>query len=512
MAEITAVILSFLKAIGKYRWYAVVISWIVALVGWTVVFNLPNDYQATARVYVDTQSILKPLLSNMTSLPNIDQQVMFMRRTLISRPNVERVMRMVDLDVKARTPKEHEQLVDDLMAQIKIGGTERDDIYTITYNNPNPKLGKDVVQSLLTIFVEGSFGGKKQDSEKAVQFIDDQIKSYEAKLAAAENALKDFKLQHIGLLPGQGGDYTTKLTEMSDALNQARLELAEAEESRNAIKRQMTGDEPAALAAEASAGGDTNPELDGRIAAINKNIDALRLQFTDQHPDIIANKRLLAELEARKKEEAKKRKRSADPGASYSPMLQQMGVALSVAEARVASLRTRVDTYSARLARMRSQITEAPEMEAQLAQLNRDYQVNHDNYQKLVERRESAKLSGDLSSATDMLTFRVIDPPSVPLTPSGPNRPRLFSIVLAAALVAGLAVALLMSQVRPTFLSQATLREVTGIPILGSVSMNWTAPQKVRRKRRLWALGASVLMLFGVYGGVMAAALIRTNL
>jgi hypothetical protein len=111
-----------------------------------------------------------------------------------------------------------------------------------------------------------------------------------------------------------------------------------------------------------------------------------------------------------------------------------------------------------------------------------------------------------------MLTFRVIDPPSVPLTPSGPNRPRLFSIVLAAALVAGLAVALLMSQVRPTFLSQATLREVTGIPILGSVSMNWTAPQKVRRKRRLWALGASVLMLFGVYGGVMAAALIRTNL
>jgi polysaccharide chain length determinant protein (PEP-CTERM system associated) len=282
-------------------------------------------------------------------------------------------------------------------------------------------------------------------------------------------------------------------------------------ESRNAIKRQMTGDEPAALAPEA-AEGDANPELDGRIAAINKNLDALRLQYTEQHPDIVANKRLLAELQARKKEEAKKRKRSADPGASYSPMLQQMGVALSVAEARVASLRTRVETYNARLARMRSQITEAPEIEAQLAQLNRDYQVNHANYQKLVERRESAKLSGDLSSATDMLTFRVIDPPSVPMTPAGPNRPRLFSIALAGALVAGLAAALLMSQVRPTFLSQASLREVTGVPILGAVSMNWTDQQKVKRKRRLWALGASVLMLFGVYGGVMAAVLIKPTL
>jgi hypothetical protein len=108
-----------------------------------------------------------------------------------------------------------------------------------------------------------------------------------------------------------------------------------------------------------------------------------------------------------------------------------------------------------------------------------------------------------------MLSFRVIDPPSVPLTPSGPNRIRLFTIVFGAALAAGLATALLMSQVRPTFLSQASLREVTGMPILGTVSMTWTEAQKVKRKRRMWALGAALFMLFGVYGGVMAVALVR---
>ena len=235
MAELTAVILSFLKAIGKYRWYAVVISWIVAVIGWAVVYKLPNDYQASARVYVDTQSILKPLLSGMTTLPNLDQQVVFMRRTLISRPNVERVMRMVDLDVKASNAKDHERLVDELIDKIKIIGTERDDIYTITYNNSNPKLGKDVVQSLLTIFVEGSFGGKKQDSEKAVQFIDDQIKSYEEKLASAEASMKDFKIRHMGMLPGKSGDYSGKMVETTELLSAARLELLEAEQARNAI-------------------------------------------------------------------------------------------------------------------------------------------------------------------------------------------------------------------------------------------------------------------------------------
>jgi polysaccharide chain length determinant protein (PEP-CTERM system associated) len=513
MAELTAVILAFLKAIGKYRWYAVVISWAVAIIGWAVVYKLPNDYQASARVYVDTQSILKPLLSGMTTLPNLDQQVVFMRRTLISRPNVERVMRMVDLDVKTSNAKDHEKMVDDLMDKIRILGTERDDIYTITYNNPNPKLGKDIVQSLLTIFVEGSFGGKKQDSEKAVQFIDDQIKTYEEKLATAESAMKDFKIRNMGMLPRQGSDYSSKMVELNDMLNQAKLELNEAEQARNAIKRQIAGDDPAPVtAAESAPAEDANPALDGRIGDINKQLDMLRLQYTEAHPDIVAAKRLLAQLETRKKEEAKKHKRSGDPGANYSPMLQQMNVALSVAEARVASLRARVDEYNGRFAQMRSQSTAAPEVEAQLAQLNRDYQVNQSNYQKLVERREAAKLSGDLSSATDMLTFRVIDPPTVPLTPSGPNRPRLFSLVFLGALVAGLVVALLMSQVRPTFLSQAALRDVTGVPILGAIGMNWTNEQKVKRRRRLYAMGASVFALFGAYGGVMAAILIRPSL
>jgi polysaccharide chain length determinant protein (PEP-CTERM system associated) len=256
----------------------------------------------------------------------------------------------------------------------------------------------------------------------------------------------------------------------------------------------------------------TDPELEARIATAQKTLDALRLQYTEQHPDIIANRRLLEQLLAQKADLAKHKKRSSDPGAGYSPMLQQLNVELSQAEARAASMRARVDEYAARVARLRAQSTEAPAVEAQLAQLNRDYLVNKENYQKLVERRESARLSGDLSSATDMLTFRVIDPPTVPNLPSGPNRLRLFSLVFAVALVAGLAVAFLMSQIRPTFMSQGTLRDVTGLPVLGAISMNWTAEQTVRRKRRLVALGVTVLVLFGVYGAGIASILVRPTL
>jgi uncharacterized protein involved in exopolysaccharide biosynthesis len=162
--------------------------------------------------------------------------------------------------------------------------------------------------------------------------------------------------------------------------------------------------------------------------------------------------------------------------------------------------------------RLRGQSEQVPEVEAQLAQLNRDYEVNRANYQRLVERRESAKLSGEVSSVTDMLTFRVIDPPTAPAIPAGPNRLQLFTLVFLGALGAGLASALLLSQLRPTFLSPATLRETTGLPILGSVSMNWTSEQTVLRKRRLIMLAASVLVLFCAYAAGIAAILIRPTM
>jgi polysaccharide chain length determinant protein (PEP-CTERM system associated) len=504
MAEITALILNFLKAIGKYRWHAVAITWVVALLGWAVVLKLPNQYESSARVYVDTQSILKPLLSGMTTLPNLDQQVMFMRQTLISRPNVERVMRDTDLDVKAADSREKDKMVDDLMAKIKIAGTERDDIYTISYTATDAKLAKDVVQSLLTIFVEGSFGGKKQESDKAVQFIDDQIRSYEEKLATAENRLKEFKIKHLGLLPN-GTDFSSKVASANDALSQARLELAEAEQSANAIRRRMaTGG-----GAVTSSGTVVDPELEARLAAAQKNLDTLRLQYTEQHPDIIGTKRLVEQLQAQKREAAKKPR--ADTTAAASPMMQQLTVSLSDAESRVAALRARVNEYSNRVSTLKGQSVTAPEVEAQLVQLNRDYEVNRDNYQKLVQRREQAKLSGDLTSATNMMTFRTIDPPLAPAKPSGPNRLALFSAVFAAALVAGLVGAFLMAQVRPTFLSHAALRETTGVTVLGSINMHWTDSQKVMRKRRLVGLGAAVALLFGAYAVGVATMLARAS-
>ena len=89
MEEIVRQVLTILRSMWKFRWPALVTAWVVALVGVIVVFRIPDQYEASARIYVDTQSILKPLMSGLTVQPNVEQQINMLSRTLMSRPNIE---------------------------------------------------------------------------------------------------------------------------------------------------------------------------------------------------------------------------------------------------------------------------------------------------------------------------------------------------------------------------------------------------------------------------------------
>jgi polysaccharide chain length determinant protein (PEP-CTERM system associated) len=231
MDELIAQLLVYIKGVWKYRWVSVAVAWFVAILGWLFVYQMPDNYQASARIYVDTQSILRPLMAGMTVAPNPEQQVNIMSRTLISRPNVERIIRMVDLDLKVTSDSAKDRLVTSLMKDIKLASTGRDNIFTIAYDDKDPKLAKDIVQALLTIFVEGGLEGKRQDSTSALRFIDQQIAAYEEKLVAAEAALTAFKQKNLGLLPGQG-DYYTQLVASMEELEKAKLALVEAEQAR----------------------------------------------------------------------------------------------------------------------------------------------------------------------------------------------------------------------------------------------------------------------------------------
>lgn len=508
MHEVIAQLTAYARTTWNRRWYIIATAWALAVAGWIWVYTLPDRYEASARVNVDTQSILKPLMSGLAVQPNADQQIALMTRTLLSRPNMEKVARMTDLDINAKDEGETEKIIDDLQTNIRItpGG---ENLFTISYQNSNPQLATRVVESLLTIFVEGSLGHKRKDTDSARKFIEEQLKAYEQKLVLAENSLKDFKRKYVGIMPGQGGGYFERLGLARQAAEDARLELREAENRRDELKRQLAGEEPVMLDDDVT--DIVNPQLDGRINALKEQLDTLLLKYTEQHPDIVGTKRVIKQLEDQKKAEAKLVKPGAGGSRNKNTVMQQLTVALAEEEANVASLRARAAEFEARYAQLRASVDAVPQVEAEYTQLNRDYQVNKANYEALLARRESASISEEMESKTAALDFRIIDPPRVPLEPAWPNRPLMVTLVLLGALAAGIVLAFMVSQIRRTVDDRATLKELTGLPLLGVVSMVWTPEQKARQRKRLLAYIASFASLISAYGVLLVVTLVMTR-
>jgi polysaccharide chain length determinant protein (PEP-CTERM system associated) len=520
MQELLLQLNSILRGMWKFRWMGLIAAWVAAAIGSVVVWNIPNQYQASARIYVDTDSILKPLMSGLAVQPNIDQQISMLSRTLISRPNLEKLVRMADLDLKVEGKDDRERLVDRLAKDISIRLAGGNNLYYISYKSDEPERAKRVVQSLVSIFVESGLGASRKDTDSAKTFLTEQIKTFEAKLEEAEARLKEFRLRNIERQNLDGKSSADRMGEVAAQLEAARLQLREAERARDAARVQLDREQKAFGSVAPTSEGATKvsaalatPELDSRIDGLKRNLDGLLQRYTERHPDVLNTRRMLSELEQQRKREVDdlRKRYSGEPGsvaAVDSPVLQELRRMLAAAEVQVATLQARVGEYSNRMGAVRESLKTAPQIEAEAAQLNRDYNITKRGYEDLVSRRQAAVMSGDLDVASGMAEFRLIDPPRVAPKPVSPNREALLAGVLVASLAVGAALAFVASQLRPTFGSGEELRLKTGLPLLGVVTRLVSDAERQQQRRQL--LG----FVFGSGGlvGIFCAALITMTL
>jgi polysaccharide chain length determinant protein (PEP-CTERM system associated) len=518
MDELISQLTTILRGMWRHRWVGLGVAWLVAIVGSVTVLSVPDKYEATARVFVDTQSILKPLMSGLAVQPNVDQQVAMLSRTLISRPNVEKLIRMADLDLGSGDKKAQESLIDHLTQSLEIKNLGRDNLYILSYRDPNPEKARKVIQSLVSIFVESSLGATRKDSDTAKKFIDEQIKVYVVKLEEAEMRLKEFKLKNIETQTSDGQDMAGQLGAVSTQLRQARLELREAENARDAARKQL--DVERALAANSlmsdKPASISTPEIDARIDAQRRNLDTLLQRFTEEHPDVVGSRRLIKELEEFRRREIQELRKTAiaNPTAvnsNNSLAYQELSRVMATSEVQVASLRARVAEYESRYARARESMKTAPQIEAEFAQLNRDYDINKKNYNDLVSRRESASMSGELENASGVADFRLIDPPRTSPKPVAPNRLLLMPMALLAALAAGFGISFVMSQLRSVFFDGRAMSESLGVPLLGVVSMVLDDGATSRRKSELKKFLAATAGLLVVFGAGMVALFLMSG-
>ena len=502
MQEVLAQVFTYVWGVWRHRWLALAVAWLVAIGGWIWVWQMPEAYVASARVYVDTNTILRPLLRGLAIQPNVGQRINMLSRTLLSRPNLEKLMRMTDLDLEVNTEAQKNDMLSDLGEAISLQGSrENPSLYSIRVVDPDRETAKRIAQSLITVFIESSLSGKRADSSGAQSFLDEQITEYEDRLVAAEKRLALFKQENVDVLAGSGGNYYSTLQAARADLSQARLMLSELENRHRELQRQLDGEDPVFM----SSGVDSMSPLDSRIQTMRATLDYLSIRYTDRHPEVRQLSALIEELEAEKASEYERVREDTTAGStglSNSPVYQGMRSMLTGTEANVAGMQVRVAEYERRVTDLGNKVNNVPEIEAELKQLNRDYGVISGKHQALLERRESARMSEDVEQTASDVTFRVIDPPFVPLEPSEPNKTLLNGAVLLIGIAAGVGAGLLVSLIYPVFSDPRTLVDITGLPLLGSVTSNLLPEQKRKERYALVTFASLSTGLLIVYIGM----------
>lgn len=513
MHDLIVNILDRLRGSWRFRWWALIAAWAFCIFGWVFVIAMPNVYEANARVYVDSQTALRPLLKGMAVEPDVESELSIVRQALLSRPQLQAVARKTDLDLRAKTPEAMDELVKSLQKRIVVTtdvakrNSATDGLYRITFQDHSREKALEVVESLLNTFVEDTLGSKRSGQKVAQRFLDEQIAGYEKQLIEAENRLAEFKKANVGTMPGEDGDYFKRLqTEMSGAADVQKTLLL-AETRRNELARQLAGEEPYMFGFDAAA--NTQPaeggDLTYRIQELESRLEDLLLKYTEKHPEVVASRNTIAELKRQQGAElervAKGGRASGSMASSLksNPIFQGIQSEIKRTEVQIAELRQDLAQRNARVASLKRLVDTVPEVEAELARLNRDYEVTRTQYRDLVQRREMSRLSED-ADKEGVVKFQRIDPPTVSFEPVAPKRVLLLFIVLLLGLTLGLAIAYLLNELRPVYQNVRVLGELTGLPVLGSVSRTWLTRHRMEARRNLLVFSgvASMLVVVGV--------------
>jgi polysaccharide chain length determinant protein (PEP-CTERM system associated) len=512
-------VLDEVRGAWRFRWLAFATATVLALVGWVAVFSLPDRYEAEARVFVDTRTPLRPVLQGLTVEEDVDAEINFVRESLLAGPQLERIAREAELlPAYPIDPHVQEQLLTGLSQRIEIeahsaSGREEErntagTIYRIVYQGRNRARTLRVVGILLDTFVNETLGGKREGSETAQQFLLEQLRDYEKRLRAAEESLADFKKKHIGLMPNEQGGYFAELQSEHEKVTDLKAKLTEAESRRATLLRQLHGDVAVAAAASAERGpGSTANDTLSRIDAAQAHLDELLLRFTDRHPDVIAARQALDDLKKRRAAEIESLRQgdaaaAASSRASSNPVYQNVQLRLNETDVEIADLHTQLTLHEAKATELRSYLNTAPQVEAEFAQLNRDYDVNKAEYTALLDKLQKTRI-GERADTAGSVRFEIVQPPTASLRPVWPKRPLLIAETLLAALGAGAALAYGLQYLRPVVTSASALTEAVGVPVLGQVSVAFPEQARSARRRELLrisvASGCLALVCIGVF-------------
>ncbi len=483
IADLPPQVIRYGAGLWRRRWTVAAVAAATALLAWFALWLIPDQFASRAQVYVQTETVLDPVMTGVTARPNYERRVEVMRLQLLTRPNVEEIILRSGLDreISAADPRERsaqmERLIDWVAGQITI--TSPQELYfVIEYKNSDPTIARNVAEAALNLLIEQDLGASLTENEEARKRLDAEIAAFDGRLTAKEQEIAAFRrmnAEELSLVEGQGRGRDLMEAELSRVTD----EIAVAE------RRVATSRSLLAQTSSTSSG----QELDRLMV----ELAALRSQYNEEYPDIKALQARIAELQS--------------GGASRlpdNPEYKRLSAELRASQDIAAGLADRQKRLKADLEALAFTIGQGPRVIAELQRIERDYEQTRKNYEELLERRDRLSITANLGAGSQGVEYKIFERPAVSLVPTSPPRLVLIALATLGALGAGLGAGFLLTWLQKTFTQGTELQTAFGLPVLGALSEIGSETVMGERRRdtqrlAMAAAGFSAVLAFYVY-------------
>lgn len=463
--------------------------------------NWPKIYTSSATILVDSKNILQPLMAGTAETTEVENHAGMANKIVFSQKSLKE---MLASEAWAGTISAKSEAREIEILGLRLGGATSirnvgENLIEISYSDNEPLKAFETTQLMTDIFIRESLANKRDESQAAYKFIDDQVSTYHRKLKESESAIKEFRSKNIDASESAKLNSSSRLIELKRELETVELDISSAESLVENYRKQLSGEssftDQSSIARES--------QLNARIAELDQRLSDLKLNYHDTYPDIVKLKGQIEDLKDQLKKELTSRDSKSEDAKVTAPTgeaAQLIQSQIFTAENNVSSLNARKNQILRLMDSERGTLDRISDVEAEVAELTRDYEVNQDMYQSLLNQRENARISMNIDLENKGRTLKVQEPATIPVTPKGIRFGHIIlagiflSFVVPVVIIYGLT--LLDQKVR----TEPAVYNTFDIPVLASVSTFKAPSDRKKGMVKLLIFTSIVLSVWAVYG------------
>jgi polysaccharide chain length determinant protein (PEP-CTERM system associated) len=500
----------YIKILKRRKWLIILpVIAVASAVAW-VVYRLPDIYESSTLIVLKPATLPNSVIPTVTE-DTLTRQLTSIAQVVTSRSSLEPLVHKYELYKRERDRGEPMETVIGLMRRdIHVEpNTSRNDVtdgFDIRYRYRDPKVTQAVTAELAAKYVDVQTANTVNSSAAAKQFIDDQVRQTKTELDAIDEKRLQFMKENLGSLPSEAQSLLSQLTGLREQQKTLISELGRLQDQRSTAASNLAlvrkaNEQSIGDAAETLTDPKTTlawAELVKRKADLEAELQKLRTEYTDKHPDVLAKQ---SQIETVQREmdkqiaEWKERIAAKEKKLQSRPDLQAASLENEIRriDGEIKREQDLSKDNDKQIAGLLDRINKVPGADVALSAIDREYQTKKAAYDNLLLQQQKINLGADAASQQQSEGIEVVDPANLPQKPVAPKRLVLSAMGVAAGLFLGLLfTALLEVPLLLTIQNSEDVRHYLGLPLLISLPEILTAKEArsiPRRHRLLLAAG-----------------------